>query len=287
MSRVLVTGASGFIGGALVRRLRDQHVEVWAPTRVEFDLERPGSLDAVLDGRAIGVLVHAAASRQRYDVDPSRLAAETRINVDAAARLFDAARKAGVRAVVHLSTLSVFRPVALGQLVGETSLKVDGTGHPYGLTKKWSEDIALSFRDSFEAVAIVRPGMAYGRNQSPNSGMGRLTMAVASQRPYVLATPHGHTYSPVYIDDVVDIVARLVERPANIAVNVGGMDARSERLIVTDLASLLGVEIQLETNTEAAVSMAASSDLADALFPGRKRTSWQEGSRLAFERGRT
>jgi nucleoside-diphosphate-sugar epimerase len=283
--RALVTGASGFIGGALAERLRDESVDLWLPTRAELDLERADSIERALEGRGIDVVVHAAASRARSAPDPSRFVAETAINVLAAARLFDAARRAGVRAIVHLSTLSVFRPVALGKLVDETTAMVEAPGHPYGLTKKWSEEIAISMRASFDGVAIVRPGMAYGRDQSPGSGMGRLVAAVASRRPYELAPPDGHTYSPVHIDDVVDVLARLVAKPANVAVNVVGIDARSERTIVSDLARLLGVDTAFETTAETAVSMAASPAFTDALFPDRTRTSWQIGSTLAFGRG--
>lgn len=285
VARVLVTGGSGFIGGALARRLRHDRVhEVLTPPRSDLDLLRPDAR-AFLDnlGRA-DVVVHCAASRGRADPDPGRLRTELAINVAAAALLYEWARVGGARAIVHVSTLSVVRPDPdPARLLEDDGPRVEPPAHPYALTKRWAEELVATLRPSFEAAAIVRPGMAYGREMSPGSGMGRLLDAVRSGRPYELAGATGHRYAPVHVDDVVDVLVQLAGAPRNVTVTVGGPTPLFEREIVTDLAGLLGREVAfVERPSERPMSNAPSTANADALFPGRVRTPWLEGAARSF-----
>lgn len=290
MPRVLVTGAAGFLGGALVRRLRASGAhEVLAPTRAELDLLAPSAAAWLARAGRVDVLVHAAASRGRGDPRPERFPDEIAINVDATARLFAWARASGVRALVHLSTLSVVRPLADPDArCDERSPLVEAPApggapvHPYALTKRWSEELVAALAGSFEAAAIVRPGMVYGREQSPGSGMGRLVEAVRSGAPWALAGGDGHRYAPVHVDDVVDVLARLVEAPRTVTVIVGGPDALPERALIGDVARALGVAPAFTDAPGPALSMAPRSALADALFPGRLVTPWRDGVARAF-----
>ena len=280
MARVLITGATGFIGGALARRLREERAhEVISPTRAALDLQR-GDIELP---QGIDVLVHCAASRERGDPSPSRMAEETSINVTATARLYDRARAQGVPTIVHLSTISVLRPRQdPDALLDEDSPRVEAPTHPYALTKRWAEELVFQLRGSFRAIAIVRPGMVYGRSMSKNGSLARIAASLGEGERYRMGRPDGDRHAPVYIDDVVDVLARLLANPSNLLVNVSGPDAITERSMIDDMASCLDRRVSFEETDEPVASVATSTARVDALFPDRIRTPWKVGAPRSF-----
>jgi nucleoside-diphosphate-sugar epimerase len=275
---VFVTGGSGFLGAALVARLRSDGREVVAPSSGALDLARDWDEDLVPAG--VDVLVHCAASRARSDPGPERFVEEVRLNVDATARLYDVARRRGIAHVVHVSTLAVFqdapRPDAL---LDEGSPRVVAPAHPYALTKLWGEELALSLRGAFETLAVVRPASVYGPGQPARAYLARIAERArrGSRETITLPPPDGHTVAPVFLDDVVDVLAESVRRPRSLVVNVAGPDALPERRIVEDVAAIFGARPHVETSREEARSDAASTAHVDALFPGRVVTRWRDG----------
>jgi dihydroflavonol-4-reductase len=109
---VLVTGASGFIGWHVARKLRERGFPVRALVRptsqlreldVEVfpgDLRDPASIERAVSG--CGVVFHIAADYRLWAKDPSEL---YRSNVDGTRNVLEAARKAGVERVVYTSTV--------------------------------------------------------------------------------------------------------------------------------------------------------------------------------------
>ena len=278
MKTVLVTGGSGFIGGALVKRFRDDGaVRVWAPSRTDLDLSK--AIAAEIFPESIDVLVHCAASRDRYREGAHRWAEEASINLESTVRFYEWARRRRIPAIVHVSTISVLQPnVDPVVLLDEDTPLVAAPNEPYALTKRWSEELAISLRGGFEAIAIVRPGMTYGPKQHARGPCARMADAIHRRQKQVIAAPRGHRLAPVFIDDVVDVLARLVKEPKNLTVNVAGPNPLYEEEIFRDLGVCFGVpvEIAIDEGTKG-VSFAPSTAIVDSLFAGRTRTSWREG----------
>ena len=160
--RVLVTGASGFIGRAACAELRSRDHRVAALVRtpgtepagtraLTGDLTDPASLGAVIDQAQPDAVLHLAA--QTAATKDAELI--ERVNVDGTRNLVEACAGAGVERFVFCST------VVTGNAHGETltedsTLPVDTV---YGRSKQKGEEIvrAAGIRE-----AIVRPGHVYG-----------------------------------------------------------------------------------------------------------------------------
>jgi nucleoside-diphosphate-sugar epimerase len=292
--RVLVTGATGFLGRALLHRLAaagpggpeclalvrpGQGLDLPA-TRVELDLHERGGQDLVPEG--VDAVVHLAAARDRGDPAPRLVPEQVRLHTDATARLLEAARHRGVRIFVQVSTTSVLKPgVDPSALCGDDAPLVEAPGHPYALTKRWAEDLAILYRESFAAVPIVRPAMVYGPGQRSGGWLARLADQLRRGEIVRVTPPSGNLFAPVYVTDVADVLERVLLAPSNATFSVSG-EPISERAIIDHLASHFGVPVRIEEETEEACSYAIANARLDELYPDRARTSWAEGVRRTW-----
>ena len=215
-SRVLVTGATGFIGGRLVERLvREEGATVRAlvrnfanaPRIARFGIEMvPGDL---LSGDALGravegcdVVFHCAYGAQGTD-------AERRVvNVQGTERVLAAALAHRCRRVVHVSTMSVYGDPAEGD-VDETAPRRH-TGSAYGDSRIDAENAALGYCDKGLSVAVVQPTIVYG----PWALTWTIKPLQQLQTGRVILVNDGAgTCNPVYIDDVVSAMLAAAQSP--------------------------------------------------------------------------
>ncbi len=203
---VLVTGGSGVVGTAIVRRLvaegrdvrvlarsesADEIVDLLGATAIRGDLLDPSSLAAAVDGCEL--IFHVGGKVEFCSKDASSM---FDVNVGGTRNLIDAARRAGARRVVHTSSA-----VTLGEQPGTFGL--ESTVHRgayltrYEASKCEAEAIALdaSKRGNLEIV-VVNPSSVQGPGRS--SGTGRILLdAVNGKLPMMFDVP----FSIVDVDD--------------------------------------------------------------------------------------
>jgi nucleoside-diphosphate-sugar epimerase len=214
---VLVTGASGFIGGRLAEILACDHgaqvtglgrtFRTAAPAGVEHqqcDLLDADRLAGLLPGHE--VVFHVAAWLPRRDEDSATAHA---INVTATEALVRAAASAGCRRVVLVSSVAAYG-LPDYDIITEDSPLDTVQRDLYGRTKALGEQAARhAAEEAGIELAIVRPGMVYGPGSSGwTVGMYRL---VKKGVPVLFGTG-GNAY-PVYVDDVVDMLIRCATVP--------------------------------------------------------------------------
>lgn len=221
--RVLVTGASGFVGRAVVAQLAlDANVVVRAASRgspagnataIEHvcspELSRQSDWRNALHQTT--AVVHAAARvHMMHETSADPLTSFREVNVDGTARLAEQAAAAGVRRFVFLSSIKV-NGERTAPDVPFNAEQPPAPSDAYGLSK-WEAELALRAigeRTGME-VAIVRPVLVYGPGVGAN--FRRLMRALDAGVPLPLgAIPNRR--SLVAIDNLTSLISVLLVHP--------------------------------------------------------------------------
>jgi 2-alkyl-3-oxoalkanoate reductase len=206
--KALVTGGTGFLGRALVGRLRSEGVWVRVLTRstagagLETDEAVVGSLEDVESLRravsGVDLVFHAGA---RVATTGAWVEFD-QANVQGTAALIRCAQEAGVRRIVHVSSLSVYAVPCDGASITEDSPydeAGDERGH-YARSKLAADRVALQAAAGGAPVTVVRPGLLYGPGRRPP--LGRKVVAVGPLR--IVLGSAKYLLPLAYIDNVAD-----------------------------------------------------------------------------------
>ena len=215
-----MTGATGFVMGAVTRVLRARGDEVVAlvrsPSRaaalsalgcqlVAGDVADPSG--AVDDIRRCDAVIHGAAIYE-IGVGARRRREMEETNVTGTRRILDASRAAGVPRIVYVSTIAAFGNTQ-GAVVAEGHRPTLPPTSAYEDTKRRAHDIALEAARTGAPVVIVQPGQVYGPND--HSGVGANFRAVAEGRLRYRAF-ESLGLNLVHVDDLADGIVRALDR---------------------------------------------------------------------------
>ncbi|MEP7291476.1 MAG: SDR family NAD(P)-dependent oxidoreductase [Chloroflexota bacterium] len=211
--QVLVTGATGFLGGALALRLVADGAQVRAlarsPKKAEslrergIEVSRGDITDPDAVRRAVEsckVVFHVAAAMEGdYTKQES-------VNVGGTRKLLQAATEAGVERFVHVSSAAVYGYNISGDIT-EAAPPAPGAD-PYAVTKTAAEREVLEGNVPF---TMIRPGMIYGAGSINWTGAffrwGRM-------KPVLFPGRGQGSAFPIHVEDVVDLLVVAAEHPA-------------------------------------------------------------------------
>jgi UDP-glucuronate 4-epimerase len=237
VNRILVTGAAGFIGFHVARRLVEAGRDVigvdnlspyYDPTLkqarlrqlaraknfkfVRLDLADRAATAALFAEHRFPLVIHLAAQAgvRHSLVDPH---AYVDANLVGFLNILEGCRHAGCHHLVYASSSSVYG--ANTRMPFRTSDNVDHPLSLYGASKKANELMAHSYAHLFNLPTTgLRFFTVYGPWGRPDMAMWIFAAAISAGKPIKLFNHGKMRRDFTYIDDVVQAVVRLIDRPA-------------------------------------------------------------------------
>lgn len=250
MTRVYLTGVSGFVGKEVMSRLchglftctvavRRPLQSLPAAVRIETITSLMANLDLRAGLECQDVVVHCAARvHVMHDSSVDPLAEFRKVNVDGTLNLALQAAAAGARRFIFISSIKVNgeeTSSGLPYVAGDLPVPVD----PYAISKMEAEQglRALAAKTGMEVV-IIRPVLVYGPGVKANflSMMRWLKKGV----PLPLGAIHNRR-SLVALDNLVDLIVTCIDHPA--AANQTFLVSDGEDLSTTELLRRMSVAL--------------------------------------------
>jgi len=276
--KVLLTGATGFIGKSLYSELIGQGHDVCVAIRTKNyqnhkDVARVGAFDGNTDWSAalqnVHTVIHLAARvhvMQETAHDP--LAEFRKVNVDCTLKLASQAAKAGVRRFIFMSSVKVNGEYTeVNKPFSEADIA--NPQDAYGLSKLEAEQGLLRIaQQTGMEVVIIRPPLVYGAGVKAN--FAKMMRLVKVRCPLPLGAIHNHR-SFVCVGNLLSLIMRCIDHPraANEVFMVSdGYDLSTTKLL-RGSAAALGVNAILfpvpQKWIESCAALIGKSDVAQRL----------------------
>jgi len=248
--KILVTGASGFLGSHLVSRLSESCAQVHAVSRVQRstnnsthwwqgDMADVASARSLISGVRPNVIYHLAGlCRGVPDFD--LVLPTTHSLLVSSINVLTAAKEAGNCRVVLAASLTEPEP--------DDAYPTPGS--PYAAAKWASSGYARMFHRLYNLpVVMVRPFMTYGPAQDPSKIIPHVILSLLREEAPRLASGNQH-FDWIYIDDVIDgfiaaadasdIDGRTIDLGSGVAVQIREIVARLVAMFKTPSKPLFG-----------------------------------------------
>jgi nucleoside-diphosphate-sugar epimerase len=271
---ILVTGATGFIGGRLAERLVVEHgARVRALVRnfsravrlarfpielVQGDLTSPESVDRAVAG--CDYVFHCAYGSDGQD-DARRV-----VNAQGTRHVLDAALKHHVTRVVHTSTVTVYGNTPDGPL-DETAPRVK-TGFAYGDSKIEAEETALGYVTRGLPVAVVQPTVVYGPF---GTTFTIKPLQLLKSGRVILVNGGDGLANLVYVDDVVSgmILAAVHEAASGESFILSGPEPTTWRAFYAAHEAMLGRAATVSMTPDEALAHFHGADASSGGLAGQ------------------
>jgi UDP-glucuronate 4-epimerase len=237
--KVLVTGSAGFIGSALSIRLLDQgctivgidnHNDYYDPalkearlvrhsdhpnyTHIRMNLENREAMDKLFQDEKFDSVVNLAAQAGvRYSIENPSAYIDT--NLVGFGNILEGCRHNKVKHLVYASSSSTY-----GLNTKQPFSVHEGTDHPvslYAATKKANELMAHSYSHLYRLPTTgLRFFTVYGPFDRPDMALQKFTRAIVKGEAITVYNFGKHKRDFTYIDDIIEGIMRVLNRPATI-----------------------------------------------------------------------
>ncbi len=261
MKKILVAGATGFIGANLVRRLLKEGYDVHIFTRVSsnkwrltdilsrlndhtVDLLQEERLEDLVKKIKPDIIFHLAAHVGGIHYNNIHPATLLYRNLLPTLNLLEAAKKSKVARILLVSSACVyprFCPIPTPESAGFQA-DPEPTNFGYGWSKRMAEILAKTYHQEFDLkIGIVRPYNVYGPGDNFDPAQSHVIPALVKricdgEDPLVVWGDGSPTRSFIYVDDVVQGMLLALEKyPQPDPINLG----TQEEISIKDLAKLI------------------------------------------------
>ena len=280
--RVLVTGASGFIGSRFVHRLTEEGHDVFCVRRdgagrstggtdVFWDLESPVTPCDLPD--RIDAVAHLAQARH-YRNFPDDAPEMFRVNVNATAALLEYSRQARASVFCLVSSGTVYEPYD-----GRISEDAPVAPTQYlGASKLAAETLARPYADLFD-VSILRLFFPYGPGQTERL-VPDVIERVRNGTPVHLASDgEGLRLVPTFVDDIAAVMETALAAHWRGVFNIASPAVVNLRELAEVIGSALGKQPCFDVNDRKAGAIVPDLERLRRRFDFSRFTTLEEGIR--------
>jgi farnesol dehydrogenase len=211
---ILLTGATGYLGGNLARRLVGAGKEVWALIRnpgrsadlppgvraVVGDVTQAESLRRALQGRS--EIIHSAAHVKMWDPEPSRFEA---VNVGGLANILRVGQELGIQKIIYTSSFIALGPTdgTTGDEEWEVPQRI--FNNAYERTKATADHLARGEARKGAPLVILYPGVIYGPGRLTDGNlMGKMIADFVAGRLPGMLGGGDRRFCYAFVEDVVE-----------------------------------------------------------------------------------
>ena len=244
---VLILGASGFIGGHLLRAAQaDSHIKVQGFASSRLDLTNReqvmGVLPGLLDGSRL-VMVATVRPDHQGSADPFQS------NIEMCRNVAEAVKQSPPCHVVYVSSVDVYGRSGLSLPLTE-----DSPLHPdnlYGISKLTGEFLfQVASADSGTPLTVLRPPLIYGPGMAANSLLARWIRQASEDHPMDILGDGSNLLEFFYVEDFWPVISQILDHSVEGVFNLVSGQSYSVREFHDLLSRLLNRPVQIKISSE-------------------------------------
>lgn len=290
---VLVTGASGFLGGKLVKKLVADGESVRIIKRNNSDLTHLKSIIDKIEVKEADILDVPALEDAFENIDQvyhsaaivsfnkKNIAQMYKTNIEGTANVVNVALSSNLKKLIHISSVAAIGGKPNELITEETKWEDNEWTSNYGITKQMAErQIFRGIEEGLEAT-IINPGIIVGIGYDENKSTMNLLNRISNQKmPFYTNGINGF----VDIDDVVNISIQLMHGNYNKEKFIAISENWSFKQYFEAIATTFGVPAPKRALNTWTSSLFYNGDALLSFFnPSRKRSFTKENAKIAME----